>query len=228
MKKSYKHRDLGDVCLGMVTDRYAVSKEFIGTDAYKKAKGMTFITESYNVGETGHLCIVRMNGLLGLMKMETVVFTVTGKDVPLINLDWVSAFGKETMIIEMYDDQISAYPEEDLQIFAELKDRDADIPDSKSSGHWYDSIIYPCSYHKVSKNEGERLDAAAHDYFAAFLEQLEKAPFCDSEEKQKRAGAFAGRLFEEGGPAVDQVTKLFGSDFARRLVLNYMYGVRRS
>lgn len=214
------------MCLGMLKGRYDVTKEDIGTDARMKAKGMAFTTESYGVGGFAHLCIVRMKGFFGLMKMETVVFTVTGKDMPLINLDWVSAFGRETMMIEMYDGQLSPYPDENLKAFAELKARDADIADGASSAHWYDSITYPCSYHKKDKKKSDRFNAAAHDYFAAFLDQAEQLPACDPEEKEGKAKAFAERLLAEGGPAVDQVKKLFGEDFAKRLVLNHMYGVK--
>ena len=228
MSKGAAYSELGDMCFRMLEERYDVMNESIGADEHKKAKGMAFTTVCSRVGEIGHLCIVRMKGFFGLMKMETVVFTVTGRDAPLINLDRVSAFGRDTMMIEMYDDQLTAYPEEYLQAFAELKSRDADIPDGNSGEHWYDSITYPCSYHKKAKGQNERFLAAAHDYFAEYLDQLEKAPACDRAEKEKKAGSFAQRLLKEGGPAVDQVTKLFGSDFAERLVLKYMYGVRRT
>ena len=112
MSKNNKHEDLGHMCLSMLKDRYVVSKEIIGTDEYKKAKG-----------------------------------------------------------------------------------------------------------------KANRFNQAAADYFSAFLDQVGAMPACDPLTKEKRAGAFASRLLEEGGPAVDQVKKLFGAEFAHRLVLNYMYGV---
>ena len=224
MKNINRHMDLGKLCLGLLKRRYEVRKEDIGSDAYKKAKGMVFTTASYTAEGVGHFCIVRMNGFLGLMKMETAVFTVTEKDVPLINLDWVSVCGRETMMIEMYDDQLTAYPENFLRVFEKLKERDADIPDGASGEHWYDTITYPCSYHKIARKQSGRFNAAAACYFEAFLQQTEKMPACEEGEKRSRAEAFAERLFSEGGPAVDQVKKLFGHDFAKRLVLHYMYG----
>ena len=45
------------------------------------------------------------------------------------------------------------------------------------------------------------------------------------EENAEKVKAFAERLFTEGGPAVDQVTKLFGEETAKRLILRWMYGV---
>ena len=206
--------------------QYALKKEDLGADARLSAKGMVFETESYEIPDLGHFCILRMNAFLGLMKMETAVLAVTGKDVPLLNLDWVRAFGKETQIVELYDTQLTPYPDEALEEFDALRRRDDDLPGMSSGGRWYDAILYPCSYHKAGKKLTERLSAAARDYTAVFLRQLAEAPACDAQAKQAKNRAFAERLFAEGGPAVDQVTKLFGAETAKRLILRYMYGVK--
>ena len=153
------------------------------------------------------------------------MLAVSGKDVPLFNLDWVRAMGKETQIVELYDTQLEPWPEEKQDEFAALRERDAELPDMNSSGHWYDAILYPCSYHKAGKGMTESLDAAARDYTETFLRQLAEAPACDAAAKREKTRAFAERLFAEGGPAVDQVTKLFGAETAKRLILKHMYGV---
>lgn len=217
---------LGDMVRTRLEKQYALKKEELGADARLSAKGMVFETESYEIPDLGHFCILRMNAFLGLMKMETAVLAVTGKDVPLLNLDWVRAFGKETQIVELYDTQLTPYPDEALEEFDALRRRDDDLPGMSSGGRWYDAILYPCSYHKAGKKLTERLSAAARDYTAVFLRQLAEAPACDAQAKQAKNRAFAERLFAEGGPAVDQVTKLFGAETAKRLILRYMYGVK--
>jgi len=199
----------------------------LGADARLSKKGFTFETESYDVVDLGHLCIMRMKAMLGLMRMETVVLSVTHKDVPLINLDYVKAAGKETQIVELYDTQISSDPEELLNAFQQIRDRDADLADYTSgSAHWYDNILYPCSYHKTGKGVSDRLAAAARDCAGKYISLLASAPDCDHAEKQGKTRAFAEQLFANGGPAVDQVTKLFGRDTAERLILRHMYGAR--
>lgn len=217
---------LGDMVRTRLEKQYALKKEELGADARLSAKGMVFETESYEIPDLGHFCILRMNAFLGLMKMETAVLAVTGKDVPLLNLDWVRAFGKETQIVELYDTQLTPYLDEALEEFDALRRRDDDLPGMSSGGRWYDAILYPCSYHKAGKKLTERLSAAARDYTAVFLRQLAEAPACDAQAKQAKNRAFAERLFAEGGPAVDQVTKLFGAETAKRLILRYMYGVK--
>ena len=221
-----KAQGLGDMVLDRLSQRVTLKKEELGADARLSKKGMVFETESYEIPELGHFCILRMNAFLGLMKMETAVLAVDGRDVPLLNLDWVRAFGKETQIVELYDTQLEPCPEEKLAEFDALRRRDDELPGMSSAGHWYDAILYPCSYHKAGKGLTERLAAAARDYTETYLRQLEAAPACDRAAKAEKIKAFAERLFAEGGPAVDQVTKLFGAETARRLILRRMYGVR--
>ena len=148
---------LGDMVRTLLEKQYALKKEELGADARLSKKGMVFETEAYEIPDLGHFCILRMNAFLGLMKMETAVLSVTGKDVPLLNLDWVRAFGKETQIVELYDTQLTPYPDEALAAFDALRRRDDDLPGMSSNGHWYDAILYPCSYHKAGKKLTERL-----------------------------------------------------------------------
>ena len=221
-----KTQSLGEMTRSLLERSYTLKKEEPGADAHLSAKGMVFDTEAWELPGLGHFCLMRMKAFFGLMKMETAVLAVNGKDVPLLNLDWVRAFGKETQIAELYDTQLTPYPAKKLAAFEALRVRDDELPSPPSKAHWYDAILYPCSYHKAGKGFSERFARAARDYLETFLRQLAEAPDCDAAAKAEKNRAFAERLFAEGGPAVDQVTKLFGRETARRLILRWMYGVR--
>lgn len=220
------HQDLGKLVLAALERDFVLERQDIGADARLKKSGMVFDTESYAVKDLGHLCVLRMKAFLGLMKMETVVLSVTGRDAPLFNLDWVSAAGKETLIAELYDVQLQPLPQEELAVFQALQDRDADLPGREKKPHWYDGILYPCSYDKAGKKLSARFNRAAEDYLGAYLALLQKTPACDPAEKAGKIRAFAETLVEQGGPAVDTMTKLFGQETARRVVLRHMYGVK--
>ena len=219
-----KHADLGTMILGALEGRYPLEKQDIGADARLSKSGMVFETESYAVKGLGHLCVLRMKAFLGLMKMETVVLAVKEKDLPLFNLDWVSAAGKETMLAELYDTQLQPLPEKALGRFQALKDRDGDLPNREKKPHWYDSILYPCSYDHAGKGLSQRFNAAAEGYVKEFLARAEQAPACNAGEKGKKILSFAETLVKEGGPAVDTMTKLFGAETAGRVILRHMYG----
>ena len=222
--KQFSYR--GHWMLEQLGRSFPVTPEELGGDARLKKGPVVLETESYRVEGVGHYCILRMNALLGLMKMETIVLAAREKDLPLLNLDRVCAMGKDTQIAELYDTQLQPWPQAAQAAFQALRDRDADLAEPVAKqAHWYDSILYPCSYHKTGKGVAERLDRAARDYASAFIAQLAAAPGCDARAKGEKVGAFARTLFEQGGPAVDTITKLFGRETAERLILHHMYGV---
>lgn len=222
-----KRMTLRDSVLAALGRTYALQQEDLGADAHLSAKGMSFETEGWKIPGVGHLCIMQMNAFFGLMRMETAVIAPTDVDAPLFNLDWVKAFGAETQIAELYDTQLLPWPDECHEAFEFARAQYADLPDAPAGDpRWYDDVLYPCSFHKKGRGLTERMSSAAQDYLTIYAELLAAAPTCDSTEKAAKVRTFAEKLFEEGGPAVDQVTKLFGEQTAERLILQHMYGVQ--
>ena len=86
-KKKINTPGFGAYVFQLLSEKYTVNECDIGEDALLSKKGIELRTESYDVQGLGHLCIMRMAGLGGLMGMETIVLSVTEKDVPLFNLD---------------------------------------------------------------------------------------------------------------------------------------------
>ena len=221
-----ERKDLGKLACERLAADYALRREDIGADAHLTKSGFVFDIESYEAEGFGHLCVMRMKAMMGLMKMETVVFACCEKDVPLFNLDWVKAMGKETQMAELYDTQLAPYPAEKLAAFSGIREKSADLADRQTAPHWYDDILYPCSYDKTGKKIAGRLSADACSYMEEFLRQVKAAPACDAAAKQEKITGFAQTLFAQGGPAVDQMTKLFGRETAGRVILHHMYGVK--
>lgn len=219
------HLDRGELALSAFKHDYVLKQLDLGADAVLSKRGMTFETEAWRVGEVGHLCIMRMKAFFGLMRMETFIFAPETIDAPLFNIDWVSAFGTETQIAEFYDIQLQPWPQKYQVELQGVCDRIAGLPNLQSEPHWYDELLFPCSCGKKGKGIAPQLAEAACDYTASYVAQLPLLPTCDAKKKQEKTRAFAERLYAEGGVAVQQVTKLFGSDVAHRLVVHHMYGV---
>ena len=222
-----KRAGLHDNAIAALGRVYELRQEDLGSDARLSSKGVTLDTESWEIEGVGHLCVMQMKAFLGLMRMETLIIAPTNVDAPLFNEDWVGAFGNESQIVELYDTQLAPWPDECQEAFELVRGHYEDLPDAPSKdAHWYDDILYPCSLHKKGKGLGESLSRAAQDYLQVYTQLLEALPPCDSLQKTAKVQAFAERLFAEGGPAVDFVTKHFGEQTARRLILQHMYGVR--
>ena len=226
-----KHIDLGQYATAALGQYFELVPGNIGADAHLSKRGMTFDTKSCEIKGVGHLCVMRMNAFMGLMKMETIVIAPTKVDMPLFNVDWVSAFGTETLIAELYDTQVESWPGEAQKKFEEIQEEYLDVEDNESGEHWYDSVLYPVSIHKKGKGLTDRFNDAAKDYidlFAAELAELSEpaaAGKCPADLKRARVGDFARTLVENDGPAVNMMAKLFGEETMRRIVLKHMYGV---
>lgn len=223
---STNRNTVGAYALEQLNKRYRVEEADLGTDARMDKGLMHIMVKKYWVDGIGSLCIVSMKGMLGLMKMETAVLACSGKDVPLLNLDHVDAMGRRTQIAELYDTMLSGKGprEETLQRLQAISDADRDLEEYTSAGSWSDALRYPCSYAKKTKKNTARTEASCRQFFDIFLEELEQAPACDANAKASRIDDFARRLLNEGGPAVDQVRRMFGDEITERLVLKHMYG----
>lgn len=222
-----KHIDLGLIALKVLEKSpYTFTKLDIGEYAALKSKGVKFNIEVYDIDGIGRLSIMHMKTVLNFLRMESVVFTVKNKDVPLLNTDWIRVLGKEVMINELYDVSLSPYPESSLNEYQAISDRDADMENyvSDEQSHWYDDILYPCSYHKMTKKEYLRLSDASIDYIKTFVRQFSEAPECDENEKQKNIRNYAEALYAANGPAVDAIKKSFGEEKARKIIVDLLYG----
>jgi len=217
---------IGKYVLSELQNRYRVTEVPLGEDAHMSKNMMHFVVKVYDVENIGNLCILTMNGMMGLMKMETVVLACDRKDVPLLNMDTVKAMGNKTQIAEFYDTLLNHEDRTMENECQKIKDGDKDIPDYTSGEHWYDALLYPCSYAKKTKFKDKRTDISLKKYFQLYLKELERAEACNPIEKQGKNRAFAQGLLDHGGPAVDQVRKMFGEEKTKKLVLEYMYGIK--
>ncbi len=223
-----KHTDLGQYTVEALGRYFDLVPKNLGADARLSKRGMTFETKSWEIRGIGHLCVLRMNAFLGLMKMETIVIAPFEEDLPLYNADWVKAFGTETQLAELYDTQLEPWPGEVQGKFDKIKAAFADLPDAPTGEHWYDSILYPCSIHKKGKGLTDSLNKLAEEYTDLFVAELAAAAAagkCQADLKKARVSEFAHKLVANDGPAVSMMAKLFGKETMQRIVLKHMYGV---
>ena len=215
-----------DILVKKLGKAYKLEKQDLGEDSHLHKKGMHFYPEVYEVKGLGHICVLKMKAMGGLMKMETLVISTINKDAPLVNFDYVKAMGKETAIVELYNVELNEYNPEFLEAFTKIKEQDNDLADYEANPNWYDEIRYDASYKKIGKKITARIDDTYNKYLDEFLNQLASMPATDPIEKELKVQEFANKLFELGGPAVNMFKKLFGDDLAKKMVVNYMYGVK--
>ncbi len=206
--------------------RYVLRPIDLKEDAVLKKSGMTFRLSCYDAEGLGHFFCMDMSGMLGLMKMETVILAVETKKVPLINIDYIKAMGKETMMAEYYDTAKDNIPEGIEKEFFSILNEDKVLEDYPSGDHWYNDILLPFTYRKKGKKMTEHFLKVGEREVDTFLRFIDKAENASKEERQRYTLNFARSLLDNGGPAVDQFTRLFGKEKAEKVVREYMYGIR--
>ena len=215
---------INDIFFKKINSEFELTKLDIGQDSLMKKKGMKFQIEVYEVKNIGQLFLMKMNAMFGLMKMETVVFSVNNRDVPLFNMDYIKAFGKETFIMELYNFMLNPYKEEYLEEFSKAKEKDNDIENYTTEPKWYDKYHFEETYMKTGKKLNNRFRITANNYIDILVKQIKDLDPCDNKLKQEKIKEFADTLYEKGGPAVNSFKDLFGLEKTKKVVCEYMYG----
>lgn len=187
-----------------------------------KVSGMHFTVTPYDADGLGRVCVMDVNGMLGLMKMQTVIVNPFAIDAPMLSCDRILAMGNETLYFEIYDTRLEApFGETGLEA---VKAKYADLPDKDPGAHWYDGMRLGCSVFKAGKKITSRVDALTLDYCAAYLAELRRAPACDPAEKREKAGQYSRGLIANGGPATDPFVKQFGKEKTAAFFRNVLFG----
>lgn len=211
-----------DDLLKIIGGYFPLEKRDAGEYASLKVGPMRFTVSHYDAKGFGKVSVMSCRGMMGLMKMDTVMVGPRELDAPFLSHDFIDAMGKETLILELYDLTLNGYPMPELDRFAgELENYGEYAP----GPHWYDSLLLPQTIRKkgVKKDKGAFENAAAR-YFEAYMEKASAAPACDPAEKNGKVSAYCEGLLNNGGPAVDQFIKQFGKektgDFLRKVLFD--------
>ncbi|MBR4807877.1 MAG: SDR family oxidoreductase [Lachnospiraceae bacterium] len=201
-------------------ETYKLKKVQAGEFAIIKSKGMTFTTRVFDAKGAGRLFLMDMKAFGGLMKMETVTFTPTELDGPILSTDIVHAFGRSTLVLELYGPTIGS---PDFGALDEVKKRYGSLPVYDPGTHPYDDFRLPQSVYKKGRGIKEETVSMAAEYIDTYFEALKNCEKADPEEKKKKNAEFTGCLFEAGGMAVDQFKKMVGEEKTREFLFKYMF-----
>ena len=206
--------------LDVIASAYELSEK-PGLTREFKASGMKFSAVAYEAAGFGHVGVMNAHGMLGQMKMETVVLNPFSVDAPLFSLDSIHAFGREVLVAEMYDSLLgTSFSAQPMEAVA------AQCPNiPKDKDYWYDYLVIQPGLNL----KGKRKDAAAFEgysqaFLRAYLEAAAKAAPCEPEEKKRKASVYSEGLLSNGGPATDPVKKAMGAEWTEDFFRNVLFG----
>ena len=185
-----------------------------------RGKGMLFHVRVFDVQNAGRLFHMDMKAFGGLMRMETVVFTPVQLDGPIYSMDKIMAFGRATLVLELYDTTVS-HP--DFSELATIKRKYALLPSYDPDDHPYYTFRLPVSDYKRGFGIKNKIRSMEEEYGEKYYKLLQNCEPIDPEVKKEKNAEFSGSLFNNGGPAVNQFKKMIGAEKTEEFLKRYMF-----
>lgn len=206
--------------IGLLKEKYTVTERNIGTYSVMKKNGMKFNISAYEIEGVGNMSYFTMTAMLGLMKMQTVVFTPLTVDAPLFSFDYINAMGNETLMLELYSTQLDDI---DVSALDQVKQAYTSLPEHDLGSHWYDHLKMSPTLAKKGKKLTPEYKKLCDAFFRTYIDILGTAAPCDRAEKQAKVRDYTNGLLNHGGPATDQFRKLFGEEATVELFTKYIF-----
>lgn len=208
---------------GSVVDLFAQRGNLVAKDVSPwqtfSGKGMKFQLQSYDWDDCACVSYLTMRAFLGLMKMETLICTPYTKDLPIYSYDKIIAFGKKSLLLEVYDTQVEPV---DLSSMDAVKESYKDLKDKQPKPAWYDSLRLSPSTFKEGKKE--KLAQLATAMTTAYLDLFATAREVDRAVKTERNRTYVEGLISNGGPAINAVRGMNGDEAAETLFRRFLFG----
>ena len=214
-----------DRLLTLINKKHPLASIDCGEFSEMKVKGMKFKISAYKAEGLGHVSVMRASGMMGLMKMDTLIINPTEIDLPLYSYDRIFAMGNDTLIVELYDTVLGEFSEEKL---LERKKGFSYLPERDPGKHWYDSIKLKSSISKKgkAKNVSVGFEYLTMEHLYAYLYSCEAKAVQDYKAKQDKAGVYVNGLIEKGGPSTDVFKSAIGEEKTRMLFETVLFGTK--
>ena len=175
--------------------------------------------EAYDWNGVAHVSHLSMRGLFGLMQMDTLICTPYAKDMPLFSYDFISVFGRKTLLLETYNTLVGSV---DLSTMTAVKEQYSDLKDKTMRPAWYDRLKLLPTVCKTGN--GARLEAMAEQMLKAYIGLFATAQDIDRAVKNERNSAYVEGLINDG-PTYRAVSKMIGQEDAKTLFRRCLFGV---
>lgn len=197
-----------------------VSSRDMGKASRINKSGMHFDLASYALEGVGYFSTIKMKAFFGLMEMESLILTPLDVDMPLLSYDSIRAFGKDTLLLELYDTQLERA---DLSSMDAVKASYAHLADKPKKPDWSDALLMSPSISKSGKGMASDYTRLADAWLDAYIALAKTAPACDREAKRAKVKEYTDKLFSLGGVAVNQFKKMLGDGPAIELLSRYIF-----
>ena len=207
--------------LEMINSSFPLTEKDCGEFAKKKISGMDFNTKTYHAEGLGTVSTMCATGLMGLMKMDTLIVNPFNQDAPLLSYDHV--LGNDKLYLESFDTTLNH--QFDDSSLVEIIKQASSISDMPQKPHWYDNLRMPATaFKQAKKKQSDQIDQMVENYYKQFIVLLKNAEKCDEDEKRKAAAVYSDGLIEHGGPSTDAWLKAVGPEKTGEFFRKVLFG----
>ena len=216
--------------------RYFPLKEREASDLNTfRVNGMEFRTRAYTAEGFGNVAVMEASGMLGLMRMTTLVLNPFCINAPLFSYDRIQAMGKDKLYLEVFDTMLENEEADpagegegkafDPSGMEAVRKRYEALPSFDAGSHWYDGMYVGTPVFKGGqKKDAADFDACFEAYLDAYLTAVHDMPACDEEKKREKAAVYSEGLLVRGGPATDPVKAAIGEEKTAAFFRNVLFG----
>lgn len=185
-----------------------------------KVGPISFEIECFDVDNIGRVSYLNGKGLLGLMKMETLMITPLFNDSPLFSYDEVKVLKNDTFIIEMYN---TCKDKKEYNDLLKIKEKYNYFKKHELEKRWYDNLR--CKESLSFKEKGKNKFAELlKEYLSSFLNDIKNDNLIDVDTKKDLHNQYVDKLINEGGPSTDVFIKHIGKEKTAVLFKKYLFG----
>lgn len=197
----------------------------LGANARLRVRPMTFELRQFKAEGVGNLSLMKGTAMLGLMRMETLIFIPTLRDAPLFSYDRIQAMGSDTLIAEWYDTFVAPPDAALLKTLEAPRAMLSAVPAHALGAHWYDPLKLPASCAYRGRGCADAYRAYKEDALSRYITVIRRSPAVDEPAKKRRTALYVNGLFEHGGPSTDAFVKALGKEKAKTLFDTVIFGL---
>lgn len=185
-----------------------------------KAGSMNNECEAYEAKNLGNIFAMRSRGMLGLMKMETLIVCPIDIDGPLFSLDIVN---NRSVYLELIDVMLEDSFSQDRLLA--VKNSYQKYLSNDQKARWYDNIRLGSSF-SGKFPDVRTAEECLMNMTEAYLKALYLSHVSFSDDKKKKIKEYSDQLLKNGGPSTDYFIKHLGKEKTERFFNEAMFATK--
>lgn len=180
----------------------------------------------FKVDEHTYLSILEGKGMFGLIKLNTVVFTSSNKDIPLFSYDKMHMMGKKYYLYEIYDTLLDS--NKDYSEYLSRSEVIKNIPNYETKPNEMDKYLLSFTIRKLgrSKNDLSLLEEQTDRFINLIIDEYFTSKDVEISKKGLHNQKYVDDLLTYGGVSTDLFVKKLGKETTKYIYEHILFNTK--